>query len=522
MRRLRGALGAAVIVCLAGGCLSVPGAMAQVAEWTTSQGNPQRTGWQKQEDRITPQTVRHFQLLWKVKTGSPPRALAGLLEPLIAADVATPSGRTSLVLEVGASGDAYALDAHRGAIVWHRQFSWLSDRPAAARFPKGFICEDGLTATPVATPAGAGPRFLYVLTVDGYLHALDLATGAEREPARKMMQRPYAKANGLNLFHGAIYTVTGQGCGGNANSIYELNLATGKTSQFEPQQAGIWGVWGAAIGGDGTIYLETGDGDYNAAAHALATSILAVAPGDLRLVNYYTPRDYLWLTQRDLDLNFTPVVFPFHGRQLLVASGKVGRFYLLDAKNPGGADHQTPLYESPLISNTNINFQTEGSWGGGASWRDGGGARWFLAPIGGLSNPQVHFPITHGPTPDGGVVAFRVEERKGRPVLAPAWKSRDMVTAETPVIAGRVVFELGGGEFTGQANDYGDGLFSAMDRVERSVPAVLYALDATTGRVLWTSGRQVTSFVHQGGMAVANGRVVFGTNDGTVYCFGLK
>src|SRR5690348_8825508 len=179
MRRLQGALAAAVIACLAGGWLGVPSAQAQAAEWTTSQGNPQRTGWQQHEDRITPQTVRRFQLLWTVKTGSQPRALAGLLEPLIAADVTTPSGRKSLVLEVGASGDAYAIDADRGAIVWHRRFSWLSDRPAAARFPNGFICEDGLTATPVATPAGAGPRFLYVLTVDGYLHALDLATGAE-------------------------------------------------------------------------------------------------------------------------------------------------------------------------------------------------------------------------------------------------------------------------------------------------------------------------------------------------------
>jgi outer membrane protein assembly factor BamB len=106
--------------------------------------------------------------------------------------------------------------------------------------------------------------------------------------------------------------------------------------------------------------------------------------------------------------------------------------------------------------------------------------------------------------------------------LTPAWLSRDMMTAEPPVIANGIVFVLAAGEFTLQANDEEGGLYSSEDRVKHSIPAKLYALDARTGKELYSSGDQVSSFLHQAGIAVADGRVIFGTFDGTIYCFGLE
>ena len=90
------------------------------------------------------------------------------------------------------------------------------------------------------------------------------------------------------------------------------------------------------------------------------------------------------------------------------------------------------------------------------------------------------------------------------------------------MIVNGVVFVLAAGEFTGQANDAVGGLFSAADRIQRSVPAKLYALDAITGKELYSSGNQVTSFLHQAGPSVGDDKVIFGTFDGTIYCFGLK
>jgi outer membrane protein assembly factor BamB len=205
---------------------------------------------------------------------------------------------------------------------------------------------------------------------------------------------------------------------------------------------------------------------------------------------------------------------------LLVVSGKEGRYILLDSKSLGGDDHQTPLYRTGLISNTEARFQTQGTWGNLASWEDKDGIRWVLAPIGGPT--AVKFPMASGPTPHGGVIALRLEDKGGKPELTPGWLSRDMMTAETPVIANGMVFVLDSGEFTGQYDDFEGGLYTSAERIQRSVPAKLYVLDAETGKELYSSGEQVVSFLHQSGIAVAGGRVIFGTFDGMVYCFGLK
>ena len=59
-------------------------------------------------------------------------------------------------------------------------------------------------------------------------------------------------------------------------------------------------------------------------------------------------------------------------------------------------------------------------------------------------------------------------------------------------------------------------------RIKASTSAVLYALDAETGKELYSSGNQITSFVHFGALSIANGRVYLGTFDSMLYCFGLQ
>jgi outer membrane protein assembly factor BamB len=90
------------------------------------------------------------------------------------------------------------------------------------------------------------------------------------------------------------------------------------------------------------------------------------------------------------------------------------------------------------------------------------------------------------------------------------------------VIANGVVFAYGSGENTAQA--FPDvGLDFRMERrIPKSTHAVLYALDAQTGKELWSSGKQITMWNHWGGLAMANGRVYINTYDGVLYCFGIK
>ena len=370
--------------------------------------------------------------------------------------------------------------------------------------------------------AGATTRLLYVLASDGYMHTMDLSSGNEPEQPIQVLPLPYGKPYGLNLVNSVIFTITGQGCGGNPNALYAIDLKTRKVTVSDPPQAGLWGVAGPAVGSDGTVYFASGDGPYDASTGTLSTSVEAFTytNGSVTLKDYYTPTNYEWLTKRDLDMNSSPVVFPYKGRDFIVASGKEGRFFLLDSKSMGGADHMTPAYRSPIISNANVNFQSEGTWGSMTSWEGADGTRWLLAPTGGKL--AVPFPVSYGDAPHGGLIALKLEDKGGNPELVPAWMSRDMLTAEPPVIINGVVFTLAGGEFTGQANDVEGGLFSSEERIKRSVPAKLFALDALTGKELYSSGDQITSFLHQAGLSVANDKIIFGTFDGTIYCFGLK
>jgi outer membrane protein assembly factor BamB len=491
------------------------------AEWPTGSFDPQRDAWQRNETRITVDNAKNIRLLWKLKTDNKPMGMQSFREPLIVAGVNTAGGAKTLAILGGSSDDVYAVDAASGALVWQKHLKWASDKPEELGQGEGFICNNALTATPVVTPAGSGQRFLYVLTNDGYLHTMDPSTGDETDAPIQMVPAVYGKTNGLNLVNNVVYTATGQGCHGVRNEVYAVDLITKKAFNTTPQ-AGIFGTAGVAIGNDGTIYFETGDGAYDVSAGKLSTTVQADTSSNdnLTLKDYYTPSNHLWLTKRDLDMNTTPVVFPYQGRDLLVASGKEGRYFLMDSKSLGGPDHQTPLYRSPLVSNKNVNFQTEGTWGSFASWEGKDGTRWVLAPIGGPL--AVDFPVSYGPTPNGGVIALKLTEAGGKMELSPAWVSRDMVTAEPPVVANGVVFVLAAGEFTGQANDEDGGLYSFEDRIKRSIPAKLYALDGATGKELYSSGDQIGSFLHQGGIAVAGGRVIFGTFDGTIYCFGLE
>jgi outer membrane protein assembly factor BamB len=377
-------------------------------EWTTDSFDSQRDGWQKHESAISAANAGNIRLLWKIKTDNKPMGMQSFREPLIIADVHTAAGNKTLAIVAGSANDVYAIDADAGTMVWQKTLKWSAATPQEAGEGRGFICTNALSATPVVTPPGEGERFLYVLASDGYLHILNLHDGEEQKTPVEMLPKTDGKAYGLNLVRGIVYTITGQGCGGVPNAVYAYDTVNGKVSYSSPPQGGLWGVAGPAIGSDGTIYFESGDHPYDAKAGLLSTSFQAYSFSDdtLTLKDYYTPTNHEWLTKRDLDMDTTPVVFPYDGRDVLVGGGKEGRFFLLDSKSMGGADHETPLFRSDLISNANMNFQTQGTWGSLAAWKDQSGTQWVLAPNGGPT--IVKFPTSYGPTPNGGILAFKV------------------------------------------------------------------------------------------------------------------
>jgi hypothetical protein len=276
--------------------------------------------------------------------------------------------------------------------------------------------------------------------------------------------------------------------------------------------------------GAGGVFAESGDGPWDPEKGQLTDTVFRLSPKDLALADYYTPANREFITRKDLDMgNISPVVFPFKDRQLVAAAGKEGVIYLLDAASLGGATHREPLFRSPLYTNEDVDFAGRGFWGAFATWQDPQGVRWLFAPAWGPVHSQAPaFETTNGPAPDGSIMAFRVEEKDGRPVLAPAWISRNMDVPEPPVVANGVVLAISSGENVRQVNSEGRILTSQERASTPRGNATLYAFDAATGKELYSSGKAMPGFTHFSGTGVAGGRVYASTWDGTVWAFSVE
>lgn len=499
--------------------------MAWSADWLTDGKDPQRTNWQRDEKILTVSNAKNIKLLWKLKLDNEPRQMHSLFPPLIAEGVTTSSGSKQIAIETGVSDNIYAIDVETGKLTWKKHFTSSYTPPANVR-GAGILCPGGITATPVMARAGTPGKYtIYVASWDGSLHQLNAADGEDIVPPMKFMP-PNGKPYGLNLWNGVIYTHSAQGCGGNPNMVYTFDLATGKVGSWGPAGGGMWGRQGPAISSNGTMYTGTGDGNYNPEIGSFGNGIVGIKQNsdtkEAELVDYYGPSNAAWLWKRDLDMQVTPAIFKYRGRELMIDAGKECRVYLMDTESIGGDDHRTPLYRTPLICNEYVNFASNGIWGSMATWEDSRGTRWVLTPFWGPKHSAFKAPVEYGEVQHGAVAAFKVEERSGKWQLAPAWISRDMNRAEPPVIANGIVFAYGSGEDTDQA--YPDvGLDDVAERrIPGSTHAVLYALDAENGKELWSSGDQIASWNHWSGLTVANGRVYIGTFDGILYCFGIQ
>jgi len=504
------------------------GCSIAAASWPTFGGDPQRSGWAKDETAITKANAKNLQLDWKVQFDNQPKELNALTSPIVIEPVYTNHGAQEYVIVGGSSDNLYAVDADTGKIVWQKHFTNTAPPPTGFMSEGYYFCPNALNDTPVigSAPFPLGPS-VYVISIDGKLHGLNVVNGEDRFPPKQFVPA-YSKNWSLNFVDNVIYTSTSQGCNNAKSGVWAMDVSSpDKTVSFfqtDPFGGGVWGRGGASVSKTGAVFAETGDGPFDPTAAKFGDTVLALSPKDLKLLDYYAPPNVEYLTKKDLDMgNSTPVIFTYKGRELLVGSGKEGALFLMDAKSLGGESHRQALFLTPLYANEDADIAGRGFWGAFASWEDPQGQRWVYAPAWGpLSSKAPAFATTHGAAPNGSVMAFKVEDKNGSPALTPAWISHDMSVPEPPVVANGVVFSISSGEFIRQIKEDG-GLYTSKEREAKSTGnATLYAFDAQTGEELFSSGKTMPSFTHMGGLAVSNGRVFATTHDSILYAFRVK
>ena len=488
--------------------------------WSTTGGDAQRTSWVKTDPRISSDSMRKpgFQLLWKAKLENQPRQLESLTQPMLLPNIISYKGFKALAFVGGSSDNVYSIDYDLNKMFWKRH---LNAMPAA---PGTIACPGAMTTITRATPLGqttppagrggpapapggggggrGGNTNVYAISSGGLLHTLNPQTGDDMTPPVKLLP-PSAKAAGAILIDTTMYVSTRDGCGSAANGVYAIDLGSdAKTvSHWESKGGSVAGTAGVTFGTDGNIYVAT---DGGAPGSNDANAIVALDPKTL------SARD--WFSPGPTPFTASPVAFNYKGKDLIVAANADGRLYVLDTGSLGGADHRTPLAKTAPYSAGPGDFMA----GALATSENADGSRWVFAAAAGPPGQGTGLGSTNGPVTNGAIVAYKLVDQNGTMGLQAVWASRDMLSPAPPTVVNGVVFAISTGEFRS-----GDSQLTAAQRAQRGKAAVLWALDAASGKELWSSGNTISSFVRGVGPSAGDGQVYVVTYDGTVYAFGI-
>src|SRR5437667_377498 len=225
--------------------------------------------------------------------------------------------------------------------------------------------EVGIISTPVIVPV-TGTLYLVSETYEygnviHRLHALDVTSGLEKFGGPTTIAATYTlngitttfadlyqmNRPGLLLANGHIYIAFGSNCCNDYSQGWVLSYNATTLQQegaytAEPGKvlASIWQKGaGLSADGDGNIYAETSEGFY-AAGTNLSISVLKLSQTgtSLALADWFTPYNYQYLSDKDLDLNDGVLILPDQPGPYpheAVAEGKEGTIYLLDRDSMG-------------------------------------------------------------------------------------------------------------------------------------------------------------------------------------------
>jgi outer membrane protein assembly factor BamB len=222
------------------------------------------------------------------------------------------------------TGVFYALRQSSGAIAWSRFLGYSVKSTCNAR---GIAS----TATVAIDPATSKPT-VYVSSGDGYLFALDAATGAVVWKSEIHRQSPgmndYFDWSSPTVANGSVYIGVSAQCDAPLvrAGVKRYNQATGalQTDYFTVPEGEIGGsVWSSVAATPKAIFATTGNA--NAGIAADAYSLVKLDPTTLvRSAKYTVPgADRV----PDSDFGASPVLFNGDGTQLVGACNKGGYFY---------------------------------------------------------------------------------------------------------------------------------------------------------------------------------------------------
>ena len=361
--------------------------------------NLMRTGWNSNETILTQSSVStgNFGLIFSRNVDDQIYA-----QPLVLSNVSVGGGVHNIVIVATVNNTLYAFDADNASVAtpyWQDNltFNPSNYRPikntdmtgACGGNYKDFSGNMGIVGTPAIDTL---TNTLYVVsrsvtqtgtpTFVQYLHAIDISTGAEKAgspvsisgtytaPGHLMVTFNEQKQNqrpGLLLYNGVVYIAWASHCdwGPYEGWImgYDASTLGQKYTYATVLNGGLAGIWMSgqppAVDANGNIYVSTGNGTTGFGGNPNDTSNrassllkLSTASGALKVTDFFTPMNYQYLNDDDLDYGVDGVML-IPNTHLSLSGSKEGRLFLIDDNLMGGTtSNNSNVLQTLNVANT--------------------------------------------------------------------------------------------------------------------------------------------------------------------------
>jgi hypothetical protein len=374
------------VLCLA--CLLITVLPVAGQQVVTQHNDLKRTGWNPAETQLTQANVSGG-TFGKIFTRFVDDQI--YCQPLIVNQINIGGGVHNLVIVATVNNSIYAFDADDSASsnpYWHSNLTYNpgntnSYRPiknsdmtgACGGNYKDFSGNMGIVGTPVIDTL---TQTIYVVsrsvtqsapyTFVQYLHALNLLTGADKITPVYITATVNGTGDGSNgvsvtfnqqtenqrpallLYQGVVFISWASHCDWGPYHgwiiSYDAATLTQKYVYNASPDGGLAGIWmsgqAPAVDDDGFIYVSTGNGTVGKGAQPNDTTNrgesllkLSTASGKLQVVDFFTPGDYDYLNQYDLDYGVDGVLL-IPNTHLSLSGSKESYLYLIDNTKMGG------------------------------------------------------------------------------------------------------------------------------------------------------------------------------------------
>jgi outer membrane protein assembly factor BamB len=462
------------------------------AEWVTGGADAQRSHSIPTDPKISPENMQKpgFEFLWKRKLPNDPVQLNSLTPAILMDRYIGYRGFRSFAFVAGTSNTIWAIDSDLNRVEWEMKLP-VKAPVGSANCPGGLtspVARATVAEYPIPTVGGrGGPARSGVGEAGEGAVTIAAASKAPRNPSPPRPPGP-PRSPSSRRPREVIYALSSDGMlhtmyisngvepeppvpfvPGDANAeglVVIDDVAYASTHNCNGARAGVWAL-DLLSKQVASWKPSTGDlaGNAGPAFGPDGTIYATTTSGELVALDSKTLVLKATYSTGGQEFTSSPVVFPFRQKNLVAAVSKDGSIHIIDTSSMSKAFPKAPA--SPVNSLS--------------TWQSVGGTRWLVAA-------------------DNSVRAWRIVDRNGVPAIERGWTSREMTSPVAPMIVNGVVFALAGGE--------------------KSAQAVLYALDGTTGKALWDSGKAIASFAHSGGLSGGASQIYLSTNDGAFYAFG--